>query len=181
MSGPSPISLVHRGLVLFGLILRGVHLYAYWIWVSRGSRFHGLGDDDWLERQRRFARAFVDAATRLRGGLIKIGQVASLRVDVMPDGVTDELARLQDRVEPHPFDEIAARVEAELGASSGECAPWIVGPKLIMSIPGMRSPSKPHSSPAWTAVTWGSLPQIVRYTSRSSSVTAELGLGSQPG
>ncbi len=120
MSGPSPISLVHRGLVLFGLILRGVHLYAYWIWVSRGSRFHGLGDDDWLERQRRFARAFVDAATRLRGGLIKIGQVASLRVDVMPDGVTDELARLQDRVEPHPFAEIAARVEAELGAPIGE-------------------------------------------------------------
>ncbi len=120
LSGPSPISLVYRGLVLFGLILRGVHIYAYWIWVTRGSRFHGLGDDDWLERQRRFARAFVAAATRLRGGLIKIGQVASLRVDVMPDGVTDELARLQDRVEPHPFAEIAARVEAELGAPIGE-------------------------------------------------------------
>ena len=116
LPGPSPISLVRRGLVLFGLILRGARLYGYWFWATHGSRFHRRGEAEWIERQRAFARAFVDAANRLRGGLIKIGQVASLRVDVMPDAVTDELARLQDRVEPHPFHEIAARVEAELGS-----------------------------------------------------------------
>jgi predicted unusual protein kinase regulating ubiquinone biosynthesis (AarF/ABC1/UbiB family) len=64
-----------------------------------------------------FARAFVDVATRFRGGLIKLGQVASLRVDVIPDEITDELARLQDRVAPHPWDEIAEQLQRELGGS----------------------------------------------------------------
>ena len=54
-------------------------------------------------------------ATRFRGGLIKLGQVASLRLDVLPREVTDELARLQDRVAAHPFAEVAAQIERELG------------------------------------------------------------------
>jgi predicted unusual protein kinase regulating ubiquinone biosynthesis (AarF/ABC1/UbiB family) len=65
-----------------------------------------------------FARYFVDVATRFRGGLIKLGQVASLRVDVIPDEITDELARLQDRVAPHPWEEIEAQLRRELGG------PW---------------------------------------------------------
>jgi ubiquinone biosynthesis protein len=54
---------------------------------------------------------------RFRGGLIKLGQLASLRIDVMPDEVTRELATLQDRVPPHDFGEIERQIVSELGAS----------------------------------------------------------------
>jgi len=70
----------------------------------------------WLEKRfTRFAEHFVSVATRFRGGLIKLGQVASLRVDVIPDSITDQLVKLQDRVPPHPYEEIASQIERELG------------------------------------------------------------------
>ena len=89
--------LLGRAVVLFGLIVWAAGLYAKaaaidrGIWPGNPARFaRGLT---------RFSRAFVRTATRYRGGLIKIGQVASLRVDVMPEEITEELARLQDRLE----------------------------------------------------------------------------------
>jgi predicted unusual protein kinase regulating ubiquinone biosynthesis (AarF/ABC1/UbiB family) len=112
--GPTLMALGRRAGVLLGLILRACGLWAHASLVARGW----LRSDPAraLARQRRFTRRFVAAAMRFRGGLIKLGQVASLRVDVMPAAITDELARLQDRVEPHPFEEIRAQVERELGA-----------------------------------------------------------------
>ena len=110
--GPSLLSLARRGLVSLVLIVRGAVLL---LRASLRNRGWLRARDGALEcAQARFARDFVSAAMRFRGGLIKLGQVASLRVDVLPEGVTRELVRLQDRVEPHPFAVIAARVEAEL-------------------------------------------------------------------
>ena len=78
-------------------------------------------DDAWLiGRYRIFAARFVRIACDFRGGLIKLGQVASLRVDVIPDAMTEELVRLQDRVPPHAFAEIAHQIERELGRSTTE-------------------------------------------------------------
>ena len=112
--GPTLVSLGLRAWVLLGLIVRACGLWLRAWLVARGA----WRDDPVrsLERQRRFTRRYVEAAMRFRGGLIKLGQVASLRVDVVPAAITDELARLQDRVEPHAFDEIRAQVEHELGA-----------------------------------------------------------------
>ena len=42
--------------------------------------------------------------------------------------------------------------------SSGECTAVRVGPNEIMSIPGYFSPMRPHSRPAWMALTSGSRP-----------------------
>jgi len=109
-----PLALAHRFLVLLGLIGRAALLYVRLALHGRG--WWRLDPAHRVEIQRRFAARFVGVAMRFRGGLIKVGQVASLRVDVVPPEVTDELARLQDRVEPHPFDEIDAQVRRELGA-----------------------------------------------------------------
>src|SRR5688572_2627178 len=109
-------SLVIRAAVLLGLIARAGLLYARLRLASRGMR--PLDDAEREARLRAFAARFVAAATRFRGGLIKLGQVASLRLEVLPDAITRELARLQDRVAPHPFAEITARIEREYGA------PW---------------------------------------------------------
>jgi ubiquinone biosynthesis protein len=113
--GPSVFSLAHRSIVLGWLIARAVMLYLEATLASRGLLKTAPGA--MIARQRRFARHFVGVATKFRGGLIKIGQIASLRLDIVAEEVTDELAQLQDRVEPHPFPEIREQVERELGAS----------------------------------------------------------------
>jgi ubiquinone biosynthesis protein len=117
-SGPSAWALGTRFVVLLGLIGR-----AAWIWL----RIHLDGRGLWrtnaaelIERQRVFAERFADVAVRYKGGLIKLGQVASLRVDVLPEEVSDALARLQDRVDPHPYAEIRAQIVHELGATPEE-------------------------------------------------------------
>jgi ubiquinone biosynthesis protein len=47
---------------------------------------------------------------------VKLGQVLSSRPDLLPADYLQSLARLQDDVQPFPFDEVRAIVEEELGA-----------------------------------------------------------------
>ncbi len=49
-------------------------------------------------------------------GFVKLGQIASTRPDVIPAAWIVELKKLQDEVNPAPFDEIQRAVEASLGA-----------------------------------------------------------------
>src|SRR5438552_3608189 len=114
--GTTLIALALRASVLLGLIARAALIYARLRLASRGV--WSLADADREARLHAFAARFVAAATRFRGGLIKLGQVASLRLEVLPDAITQELTRLQDRVAPHPFEEIVARIEREYGV------PW---------------------------------------------------------
>jgi predicted unusual protein kinase regulating ubiquinone biosynthesis (AarF/ABC1/UbiB family) len=121
MQGPSPLALAHRFFVLLGLIGGALRVWLR-IWREQRSDEDGAGESAGLvEAERRFARRFVGVAVRFKGGLIKIGQVASLRVDVLPREVSDELARLQDRVDPHPFAEVEAQLVHELGAPIDAC------------------------------------------------------------
>lgn len=53
----------------------------------------------------------------LRGALIKLGQLASARVDLLPEPYIQKLSLLQDQVPPVPTDEIRARIEKELGST----------------------------------------------------------------
>lgn len=60
---------------------------------------------------------------RLRGALeelgpafVKLGQMLSVRNDLLPPDIAAALERLQDQVTPAPFGKIAAVLEAELGA-----------------------------------------------------------------
>jgi len=70
---------------------------------GRDARFLGI------------ARAFRALAADLGGLMIKVGQFMSTRMDVLPPGITDELASLQDEVDPVPFDAIRQLVESEFG------------------------------------------------------------------
>lgn len=112
-SGPSTWALARRGLVLLGLIAQAAWIYLLHRLVRRGLIRR---EPEWLsDRFASFAARFVEVATRFRGGLIKLGQVASLRVDVMPEAITNQLVKLQDRVPPQPYAAIAAQIERELG------------------------------------------------------------------
>jgi len=46
---------------------------------------------------------------------IKLGQLLSTRADLLPEPYLDALARLQDKVEPFPYEQVQEIVEAELG------------------------------------------------------------------
>ena len=69
------------------------------------------------------AEALEEDAERLVGQLedmgptyVKLGQLLSSRVDLLPAAYTDALRRLQDRAEPLPFDVVRRVAEEELGA-----------------------------------------------------------------
>jgi len=66
-------------------------------------------------RWQRLARGFRELAIDLGGVLIKAGQFLSIRVDVLPRAVTDELAGLQDAVPPESPADIVAVIESEYG------------------------------------------------------------------
>jgi ubiquinone biosynthesis protein len=74
----------------------------------------------WLERRReridaRNARRLYRGMVRLRGVFIKLGQVLSIMGGFLPRVYQKELERLQDRVPPRSFDEIARAFEQSLG------------------------------------------------------------------
>ncbi|HRU45736.1 MAG TPA: AarF/UbiB family protein [Candidatus Marinimicrobia bacterium] len=76
--------------------------------IPRGRRnqFSGLSH---AERIRR-------ALEELGPTFVKIGQVLSLRPDIIPAEIAAELAKLQDEVSPLPYDVIANVIQTELGA-----------------------------------------------------------------
>jgi ubiquinone biosynthesis protein len=63
----------------------------------------------------RAIRRGVRALGRLKGAFAKLGQLAAIRIDALPENATEALATLRDRVPPLPFERIRAVVEAELG------------------------------------------------------------------
>ena len=61
------------------------------------------------------AAALVRDLESLGPTFVKLGQLLSTRVDLLPLGYLEALARLQDNVEPVAFEEIQKTVEQELG------------------------------------------------------------------
>lgn len=64
---------------------------------------------------RALGRAFVRVCTVLGATFIKVGQIASTRADLLPNGLVAELALLRDRVPAFPFERVRAIVEGDLG------------------------------------------------------------------
>ncbi len=65
---------------------------------------------------RRCAIRLRRGALRLAGVYIKVGQAVSMMTSFLPPVYVEELETLQDAVPPHPFAQIRAALEAELGA-----------------------------------------------------------------
>jgi ubiquinone biosynthesis protein len=92
----------------------GAALLARHRWLRLAAAARGdaaLRDDDHRDLARRTARA----AAELRGGIAKLGQLASCRPDLIGPIWAAELAALQSDVPPIDAAAIRARVEAELG------------------------------------------------------------------
>ena len=117
--------------------LLGGGLLAY-VRVARAERKRGLGvvlTRFWAV----LARPFVNRALRdqpfpvqLRRRLeilgptyIKLGQVLSLREDILPRSITEELKNLLDRLPVVPFPRYLELIADDLGRSPGELFAWI--------------------------------------------------------
>src|SRR3954449_9543065 len=61
------------------------------------------------------ADQLADDLEKLGPTFVKLGQLMSTRVELMPKAYLEELARLQDKVEPFSFDEVEKIVCSELG------------------------------------------------------------------
>jgi predicted unusual protein kinase regulating ubiquinone biosynthesis (AarF/ABC1/UbiB family) len=92
-------------------------LYAgYLVLRRRAARVPSLvRPRDWQLQHQRGAARLLDTAIALGGTLIKTGQIASVRGDLLPAAYVEQLATLQDRVPPHPWLVIEAAISRELG------------------------------------------------------------------
>ncbi|AHY47378.1 putative unusual protein kinase [Rubrobacter radiotolerans] len=93
---------------------------SYAAFRERSRWFTGLAEEKVRERElealhRRGAGRALDVAQALGGSLIKAGQFASTRPDLLPPAYTKTLSTLQDRVPPRPFAVIKRAVERETG------------------------------------------------------------------
>ena len=92
-------------------------LYAGYVALrSRAARAPKLvRPRDWQLQHQRGATRLLDTAVALGGTLIKAGQIASVRGDLLPAAYVEQLASLQDRVPPHPWSTIEAAIRREFG------------------------------------------------------------------
>lgn len=89
-------------------------------WLTRlaNTALQGkLGDP---ASQKVLASAAVDNLQRLGPTFIKLGQILSIRPDILPPAVMGELGRLQDKIAVFPTDEARATIERELGVPVDE-------------------------------------------------------------
>lgn len=111
-----------RSWLIFSLFMRFFfeHLLLNW-----GRRLLG---NAWAEQRevalwRSEAIRFRERAIQLGGLLIKLGQFMSVRVDLLPKIVTDELSKLQDEVPSVPFEQIHAEITEQFGKPLEEVFP----------------------------------------------------------
>lgn len=108
--------------------LKPQHLNRYrqiaWLFVKygRSDLVKESGLEGTLEAEQRVTPKEAAEAEDLAGDLeklgptfVKLGQLLSTRVELMPKAYLEALARLQDKVEPFPFDEVEKIVASELG------------------------------------------------------------------
>jgi len=85
-----------------------------------------LQPQDWNLQHQRGANRILDTSAALGGTLIKACQFASTRPDILPTPYIQSLPKLQDRVPPHPWSEIAGIISQELGREPQELFKWIL-------------------------------------------------------
>ena len=80
---------------------------------------------DWELQHQRSANRLLDTSSSLGGALIKAGQFASTRPDLLPPAYIHTLAALQDRMPPHAWPAIEEAITKELGRKPQDVFDWI--------------------------------------------------------
>jgi predicted unusual protein kinase regulating ubiquinone biosynthesis (AarF/ABC1/UbiB family) len=110
-----PISLRPENLKRYGDAARLLFKYGHSELVRRAGLEELLEEEEREPREEPEAAELAADLERLGPTYVKLGQLLSTRVDLLPPPYTEALARLQDSVEPFPFAEVEAIVREELG------------------------------------------------------------------
>jgi ubiquinone biosynthesis protein len=117
------VSLALRGTPRFarvaGEMLRVIAAYRWH--AATGDLFaDSTREESLADLHERSAERLYALCIELRGGVLKLGQFASSRMDLLPDAYVTALSRLQDRVPPAPLEAILDRIADELGGDLAE-------------------------------------------------------------
>jgi ubiquinone biosynthesis protein len=82
---------------------------------GRGSRVGDVDESEGADSSREDAEQLATALEEMGPTFVKLGQVLSTRADILPPAYLKALGRLQDRVQPVPFEDIERVVSTELG------------------------------------------------------------------
>ena len=93
----------------FGTLADQLGMHAPIVQTLRGDRAHG--PDSSLSPERRLRRTME----KLGPTFAKIGQLLSVRTDLIPTSFAEELAKLQDEMEPFPFAQVRSQIEDSFG------------------------------------------------------------------
>ena len=102
---------------------RGAALARLLVRHGRSDVVSGVGFDEFLVEDERpagdqdGAASLADDLEAMGPTYVKLGQLLSTRVDLLPPAYTEALTRLQDDVQPFAFEEVRGIVEDELGFS----------------------------------------------------------------
>ena len=109
-----PLALSPRALVIW---TAASDLYLGYAALRERARWFSdlVRREDWGLAHRRGAGRLLDTAEALGGTLIKAGQFAATRPDLLPTTYVETLSSLQDRVPPQPYAVIEEAVASELG------------------------------------------------------------------
>lgn len=93
-----------------------------YLWLSWKAKLLGVAyrEHHIADVHRKNARRVYETILKLQGLFIKVGQVLSIMANFLPQAFRAELEGLQDQVPPRPFEEIASRIEEELGGTTSE-------------------------------------------------------------
>ena len=88
-----------------------------YVWLSMKARFFGqtYKEERIGEIHRLNAKRVYETILALQGLFIKVGQALSIMANFLPEAFRGELEGLQDQVPPRTFEEIADRIEMDLG------------------------------------------------------------------
>jgi predicted unusual protein kinase regulating ubiquinone biosynthesis (AarF/ABC1/UbiB family) len=104
-------------------------VFTSFIWwdllLRRVPGVRGFAQRSAAARWQATARRFRRLAVQMGGVLIKLGQFLSIRVDVLPEVVTSELAGLQDEVPSESFADIQAVIAGSFGRPADQVFAWL--------------------------------------------------------
>ncbi|MBX3025169.1 AarF/ABC1/UbiB kinase family protein [bacterium] len=123
-------------------------------------RWHAVsGAGDLASLHQRHAERLYALCVELRGGVLKLGQFASSRMDLLPDAYVAALSRLQDRVPAAPLDAILERLAEEHGGDLDRFASFEPQPLAAASLAQVHAATLADGTPVVVKI---QLPGIAR-------------------
>lgn len=110
---------IARGLLIITYLVP-IYVHYFWLWFRQRYLGWKVPKETWKRVHSKHAKSFYRLAVRMKGGFIKLGQILSMRVDLLPREWITELSLLQDQVEPASWESVKGHLSGQLGGDPDE-------------------------------------------------------------